>query len=207
MTYPSTPDFTSGDWDSAWWIYHRTDVGEDDLCSTTGSGMILAARRALGVLPTAVWDDTFQRALIRKAGTISGAESVVTLLQADFSARSISVASLQFAIFIAWYYRTGLRLDAIEVQPDAVVPQWGVAVPAGPAGLYCAVVGVDVFPPAPSDRAIVARQSASGVRVHPGEASPAQVPPDAGHVSFVWVGLAALAMVGVVWTVTKKGKK
>ncbi len=210
MAYPLQSNFTSASLDDAWWSYTR-DNGTTNICSTTGAAILRRLRQG----PPVAWDDTLQSALMAQAAALSlqqgaGWNQVISQLTSDQASRTVSRLAMTFAIYLAYYRNSNLRLDAIGIPSDAILPQWGVVVadrdqnsnPGITDDLVCFDPNSDSNPLGltPSDIANVQSQSSSGIRLHPGESLPtvAPPPPNLSGVNNWVLGLLAVGVVGIV---------
>lgn len=208
MAYPLQSDFTSPDRESAWWGYST------QFCATTGAAFLRGLRSSLGLADTAVWDADLQSALITQARALRAAQgsswdALINALTTDASAHSVSRTSITFALYLAYYRPSGLRLDAINV-PGAVLPVWGAVVSErSPDGFQDKIVCFDPqtddnpFFLNEADTASVQAQSASGVRLHPGESLPngPSFLPNISGVSGLMLGLISVGITGIVFAV------
>jgi hypothetical protein len=207
MSYPLTPDFVSGQPDSAWWAYALPD-GSQNICSTTGAAFLSKLRGMFGLDPTPVWDASLQSGLISQAGAYP---SVQAQLQSDLANNTVTKVSLTFGVYLAYYAPSQLQLASIGLNDVLAAPQFGIPVSpsADPSGitddLVCFNPVNQVAPLSLSfaDRSIAQQQSASGVRLAPGQ----QLPIAAQGLSPVSVLFLGAAFVAGVWWLSEQNKK
>jgi len=205
-----TSNFRSNEMDAAWWEYVLPS-GRRQICATNGATIVARLASALGVSsgPAGLeWGDALQSALLRSVSARQGAEwnSLKQEIRQDLADNALSTYSVTYALFILYYEPNGLRLDAIRVPLDAVLPAYGSggmpSVDPRP-GLVCYDPAVDVSPEAQSDAArdVIKQQSRYGIRLHAGESLPAQPVVGGGPVGLTPFGAgASIVLIGIVAT-------
>lgn len=162
MGYPLTSDFASSADYSAWWQYARSS-GEVDICASTGATIVLRARAAIQ-LDAGPWDATFQGRLLDVARGISA--PVLMELQRDLSRGEVGPVSLAFAIWLAWYRKSGLGFVALRIPAGFVPPAWGRPITARQVPVVCWNPALQSSPEklSVSQIAIAVQESVSGAR-------------------------------------------
>jgi len=225
--YPSAPDFAtpgsdqSGMIPNGWWSYTRPD-GTLNVCVADGSAILRRARNALGLSPTPVWDADLQSALITRvqlfanAQPSAGWQPFLNELQNGLTSQSVTPNAMKFAVWMGYYQPNGLRLDAINLDSNAVLPPWGVTLQDGPAGdaMACYDPNRDqsIYELTPQTWSQAQTDSSLGIRLHPGEQAPSPVAPipppgPSGLPTWALVVIGAIALVALVTTQNVKYEK
>jgi hypothetical protein len=150
MAWPNPPDWTKGEPLSGWYNNVQDATGARvNICATQGRGFIRVLQRKInaigGVLGPSLtvdgnWGPATQHALVFVANQIANASTGEqqsymreneTRLAADERSRNISRASMNFALWVA-YYLADLRgnasqpLERISAPLNSVFPRFGV---------------------------------------------------------------------------------
>lgn len=218
--YPSAPNFATPGPDASdpngWWSYTRED-GSLNVCVADGAAVLRRARVALNLSDSPVWDSDLQAALATRAQLFNNAQpgagwaSFVAELQNGLSSQTPTPNAMKFAIWLGYYQPNGLRLDAINLDGNATLPQWGVPVQDGAAGDMMACFDpnrdAEVYTLNQNDLAAAEQASTSGVRLHSGESLPvpsAPLPPPGPSGLPTWalviIGLGAVALIAAATT-------
>lgn len=220
MAYPSRPDFTASAPDAfnppAWWAFRRDD-GSLNVCATTGAAVVRRARQVLGLSSDPIWDSTLQSALLAQAQQFDRAQPGAgwSTIVSGLAGNTVSSVALQFAIWLAYYQPNGLRLDAIGIQSNAVLPSFGVRLPtSGDDALTCFDPQRDPSPDSlatQADLQAAQGESSAGIRLHPGESlpSPTVVPPGPSGLStaaLIGIGVVAIGAIAAVAYSNRKAR-
>jgi len=211
MSYPAPSDFTSNADYAAWWQY-ALPSGAVQVCATTGANVVARARAAVG-LDVGPWDASLQSQLVRYGQSLAQTQggdyrSLLEVLGHDLNIHQVSLTSLAFAIWLAWYRPSGLRLDAVALPANATPPSWGARFSMRRASMVCWDPTTQSAPGLLDATQLTSaeQQSASGVRGIIPSVQPS--PPPSASSKSLWVlagGFALLVWGSAVWA-KRRGK-